>query len=110
MIKVVNKHTHVPTIYDYYVGRGSILGNRYTSKSLNETKAEIQCETREETVEMYQIELINRIENKDKEICDELNKIYKMAKEGDVFLVCYCSPLLCHGDVIKQIIENKLKK
>ena len=39
---------------------------------------------------------------------DELNKLWKAAKNGDINLVCYCSPKSCHGDTIKTIIEQKL--
>jgi len=26
----------------------------------------------------------------------------------DVYLVCWCKPLACHGDVIKRMVEDKL--
>lgn len=109
MITIVNKHTHISSPYDFYIGRGSILGNPFTSKSLNKTKAQFQCKSPEESIEKYKEYLINKINNKDKEICDELNKIYKLARTGYVYLVCYCSPKICHGDIIKQIIDKKLK-
>ncbi len=31
-----------------------------------------------------------------------------MLKTGDVYLICFCAPALCHGDNIKKIIEEKL--
>lgn len=45
---------------------------------------------------------------KDKKICDELNKIWKLAKNENVNLVCFCKPKDCHGDIIKKLIESKL--
>lgn len=39
-----------------------------------------------------------------------LNQIYKLAISGEVYLSCYCFPKKCHGDVIKEIIENKIKE
>lgn len=107
-ITVVNKHTHTPTKNDFYIGRGSVLGNKYTSKDLSKTKAEFQCATAEESISSFRKDLIEKISTKDKLICDTLNAIWKMAKKGDVNLVCFCSPKCCHGDVIKELIESKL--
>lgn len=108
-ITVVNKHTHTPTQNDFYIGRGSALGNPYTSKELSKTKAEFQCSSPEESVSSFRKYLLEKIKEKDKAICDALNSIWKIAKKGDVNLICYCSPKCCHGDVIKEIIEPKLK-
>lgn len=112
MITIVNKHTHISSPYDFYCGRGSILGNPFTSKSLNKTKAQFQCKTPEESIEKYKEYLIDKINNKDKEICDELNRLYELARTGYVInLVCYCvteKNNICHGNVIKEIIESKL--
>lgn len=108
MITVVNKYKHAPTRNDVYIGRGSILGNPFTSIKDRKTKASVVCDSREESVEKYKQHLIESIETKVKPITDELNRIFKLAKEDDVNLVCYCSPKLCHGDVIKEILESKL--
>lgn len=70
MIVVVNKHNHIESFFDYYIGRGSVLGNPFTSKPLDKTKAQYQCNTKEESVEKYKEYLINKINNKDKQICD----------------------------------------
>jgi len=108
-ITVVNKHTHISTGNDFYIGRGSALGNPYTSKPLSKTKAEFQCATPEESVSSFRKYLLEKITQKDKTICAALNSIWKMAKKSDMNLVCYCSPKCCHGDVIKEIVESKLK-
>lgn len=110
MIKVVNKKTHIPSSDDIYVGRGSILGNPYTSIQHGETKAEFVCATREEAISNYSSYLRQKIGNKDKEICDELNRIWKIAKSGQqVNLVCYCTPKACHANIIKKTLENTLR-
>lgn len=76
-------------------------------------KAQFQCKTPEESVEKYKEYLIEKINNKDKEICDELNKLYLRCKTSNLInLVCYCvteTNNICHGQIIKQIIESKLK-
>lgn len=108
MITVVNKYKHQPTVNDVYIGRGSVLGNPYSSIKDRDTKASVICDSREESVVKYKQHLEMAIKDKIKPITNELNRIYKLAKEGDVNLVCFCSPKLCHGDVIKEILESKL--
>lgn len=110
MIKVVNKHTHKPTQNDIYVGRGSVLGNPYTSIQGYSTKAEFICDSREESIKNFSSYLEEKIKLKDKVICDELNRVWKIAKSGiDINLVCYCSPKACHAHMIKKTLENTLR-
>ena len=108
MIKVVNKKTHIPTEQDVYIGRGSVLGNKFTHITMKETKAEFIVGSRSEAIQKHKEYLTEQIKNKEKDVCDELNRIWKLAKEGDVNLACYCFPKKCHGDFIKSIIEQKL--
>lgn len=110
MICVVNKHTHIPTQNDVYVGRGSVLGNPYTSIQNQQTKAQYVCSTREESITSFYQYIQDKIKQKDKVICDELNRIWKLAKSGqNVNLVCYCTPKSCHATIIKKILESKLR-
>jgi hypothetical protein len=102
----VNKYKHPPTVCDVYIGRGSPLGNPFTSIKDKQTKAKEVCDSREESVRKYRIWLMGEIEKKNPLITNELNRIWKLSKQGDVFLVCFCKPKLCHGDVIKEIVEN----
>ena len=101
MITVVNKYKHTPTENDVYIGRGSVLGNPFTSITDRKTKAEFISNTPIEDFEKY---LNNKIAEKDKTICNELNRIYKME---EVNLICFCKPKNCHGDIIKKILESK---
>ena len=107
MITVVNKYKHTPTENDVYIGRGSVLGNPFTSIQNRQTKAEFICNNREDSVDNFRQYLLDKISEKDTRICDELNRIYKME---DVNLICFCKPKSCHGDVVKEIIESKIKK
>ena len=107
MIFIVNKHKHFPTTNDIYIGRGSPLGNPYTHIKEG-TKAEFIVNDRDEAIKNYEIWINNKILNKDPSVCDALNKIYLIAKNGDVNLCCFCKPKSCHGDIIKKIIESKL--
>lgn len=110
MIKVVNKYKHTPTENDVYIGRGSILGNPYTSIKSKQTKAVCVCDSREESINSFDIYIQEQLANKNLEICNEFNRIWKMAKGNGVNLVCFCKPKDCHGDIIKRIIDEKLKE
>lgn len=99
MITVVNLRKHEPTDNDIYVGRGSPLGN---------PKHITYITTREDVIAHYKEYLPKKLAAKDREICDEMNRIYRAAKKGDVNLVCFCKPNDCHADFIKQLIEEKL--
>lgn len=108
MITVVNKYKHTPTENDIYIGRGSPLGNIFTSQDVTKTKAEFQADSREDSIQKFEEYLQAKIAQKDVVICDELNRIYKLAKSGEVNLVCFCKPKSCHGDVIKRVIDEKM--
>lgn len=106
MIKVVNKRTHKPTPNDIYIGRGSNLGNPFTHKPIGNTKAEYQCKTRDESIDMYGNWIENKVNICDKKVFDALREIQMKSENGTVYLVCYCKPLKCHGDIVKAMIEH----
>ena len=76
MITVVNKYKHTPTENDVYIGRGSVLGNPFTSIQDRQTKAEFICGSREESVDSFREYLLKKISEKDKRICDEFNSSF----------------------------------
>lgn len=41
---------------------------------------------------------------------EEFDLLTTYADEGDLILVCWCSPKKCHGDVLKRAIEWKLSQ
>jgi hypothetical protein len=109
MITVVNKRTHTGnTKNDFYIGRGSILGNPYTHIKTKYTKADYVLDTRDQAMDAYEEYLTKKIKERDSLICEELNKIWQAAKMGDVNLICYCVPKKCHGNFIKNVINSKL--
>lgn len=110
MIKVILKRDMDKYENSIYVGRGSTPGNPYTHHKDRETKAQFIVDSRDESIECFRKYLLEKIESKDEDVCLELNKIYLMAKSGDVHLACYCKPKSCHADVIKEIVESKIKK
>jgi hypothetical protein len=107
-INVVNKYRHVPTTNDFYIGRGSPVGNMYSH--LDNTKALFKVDTREQAVEKYESQLKSDIETKRPGVINFLNQIYLKVKAGEeVNLVCYCAPKMCHGEVIRKIILEKIQ-
>ena len=110
MINVVNKRTFKGE-HGVYIGRGSVLGNPFTHK--DGTKAEYVVGSVQEAVDEYEAWLFRMIANKDKPVCDELNKLYKYYKTHQKLnLICYCKWMgneLCHGDVIKGVLEAAIQ-
>lgn len=109
-ITILNKH-HINTdpIRTYYIGRGSLLGNPYSHDS-NNVEPEFLCDTREIAVEKYKLHIVAEIKKSEKlrelikNMLDDLNSGTNIA------LMCFCAPKLCHGTVIKRILENHLKQ
>ena len=64
-------------------------------------------ETRESSVAKYKEYLHEQIVAGNRGILQELAKIREAAKQGDVTLVCWCSPLACHGHVIVEYLQNE---
>ena len=90
-----------------YIGRGSPLGNPFSH--LRGTRA-IRVRTREEAVTMYRDYLHMEIKKGNPRITAELGRLYRiLEEEGELTLKC-CASRFCHGEVIKEILEECLKK
>jgi hypothetical protein len=72
--------------YDVYIGRGSKWGNPFPIGT---------CGSRAQVIQLY--------------------KEYILASEGLMYdlhelkgkrLGCYCKPLACHGDVLKELVDD----
>lgn len=111
MIYVYNrtKETHEGP-NNYFIGRPSILGNPYTHIKDKTTLASYVVRTRDEAIDLYDhyfdVMYSGNIEYK--KLIDE---IYEKYKNGiDIYLECYCAPLRCHGDIIKEKLQKRLIK
>jgi Domain of unknown function (DUF4326) len=98
--QVVNKHWHMPTPQDVFIGRPSLLGNPFTHLA-GRTRAEILVESREEAVQAYAQWLWHKVViQRDRAVLSALRAIAQGSN-----LVCYCAPALCHGEVIAHCID-----
>ncbi len=103
LIQIVNKYKHKPTLNDIYIGRGSLLGNPFSHKE--NTKALYKVDTVNESIEKYKIWLIENFKN-NKEIKNYILSIKEDSELSNINLVCFCKPKACHGDIIKDFIDN----
>lgn len=106
-ITVVNKNYHAPTNNDFYVGRGSVLGNPFTSKDVNKSKAIHQASSKEDAIESYRTHLKDKLDGNDVDMVNIIETMLNRLKIDDIYLVCYCKPNNCHGDVIKDYLLSK---
>lgn len=84
-----------------YIGRPSPLGNPFVIDVHGD---------REIVIARYRHWLKTKIEEKDPRVCAEMNRLYRLAKEGDLHLGCWCAPRACHGDAIKELLEEAIAR
>ena len=93
MIRIRNKKEYKGD--GFYVGRPSPLGNPYLiSKNLS----------REKTIGLYKVWLLKMLESE-----NPASKMFRILldayrKNGELDLICWCSPLPCHAEVVKDLI------
>ena len=102
-INVRNKKTYKGK--GEYIGRPSPLGNPF---KINKTI------DRSTSISMYTRYITDAIMNEGfasehhEEIINELNRLFSLlVRHRTLTLICFCSPKLCHGDIIKQLLLNK---
>lgn len=81
-------------IKNVYIGRGSLFGNRF--------KINRECNRH-----MSILAFKNDLDNQSLEFWKNIEALKLLHKNGyEINLWCYCSPLACHGDVLKGLIED----
>jgi len=93
---------------DFYIGRGTPLGNPYTSIAGRQTLAKYICNTKQDALRRYKPYLLTKLMDKKSEQYIEFRRLVKFASQHDICLVCHCAPNPCEGDLIKKLIENLL--
>ena len=92
----------------FYIGRGSILGNPYTHIKDRKTKAIYDVKDRDEAIDRYS-DYFDLMYGSNIAYTKAIDEIYDIYKSGnDVYLGCFCKPLRCHGDIIKEKLEKRL--
>lgn len=109
MIYVYNLRTETHTgPNNFYIGRGSILGNPYTHIKDRKTKAIYEVKDRDEAIDRYS-DYFDLMYGSNIAYTKAIDEIYDIYKSGnDVYLGCFCKPLRCHGDIIKEKLEKRL--
>ena len=92
MVKVVHFKKES---YDVYIGRPSKWGNPFSHKE--GTIAMYKVNSREEAVNSYR-EWITKGEGK--------YLLRYLPELKDKTLGCWCHPQSCHGDVLKELVDN----
>lgn len=100
MIRIVNRKTHTPTPLDVPIHRPNLLGNPFPVAEHGRTRS----------IELYTDWLHGRVAEKHPLIIGELNRIVSLAKVGDVCLVCCCKPYRCHGEVVRELIYERMRE
>ena len=92
----------------FYIGRGSVLGNPYTHIKDRKTKAIYEVKDRNEAIDRYS-DYFDLMYGSNIAYTKAIDEIYDIYKSGeDVYLGCFCKPLRCHGDIIKEKLEKRL--
>lgn len=91
MCKVVNRYKER---FDVYIGRPSKWGNPFSDKK--GTLAKYLVKDRKEAVESFKKYIT---EGEGKHLLNDLHEL-----KGKT-LGCFCKPLACHGDVLKDLVE-----
>lgn len=91
-----------------YVGRPTPLGNKFTHKPTG-TLAEVVVSSRYEAVECYydwlEYELLERPASRS---AGTFNVLVRLARRGDLYLECWCAPMLCHAHVLAERLMKEV--
>ncbi len=80
--------------------RPGVLGNPFDSRQLGIT--------REESIAKFKEWMLEQVEKKEG-IYEELMRLANFEEQGETLvLICACKPKACHGDVIKNWVENEV--
>lgn len=99
VVKVVNLRRYRPghrgkRLKEVYIGRGSIFGNKFMIPRDGD---------RSEVINKYWEDLDNQTNS----FWQNLYALQELMDVGyEIRLMCYCSPLPCHGDILKELIEE----
>lgn len=95
---------------NYYIGRPSIFGNPFTHNKGKSKYAKLEFKTRDEAIDAYKPYFEKMVET-DKAFKETFDKMYEQFKNCEtIYLGCFCKPLRCHGDIIKDELQKRFIK
>ena len=83
------------------VDRSSILGNPFYMH--NESERNSVCDQYES---YFNNIIAHKNDPNNTAFMNELRRIYKIAKNNDIVLGCWCYPKRCHSETIKRFLEQ----
>ena len=102
MIRVVNIRNYVHKEGEILIKvdrSNKYLGNRFYMKTESQ---------RDEVCDKYQEWFDNQIKNNNEDVLNELRRIYKVARDDDIALGCWCYPKRCHAETILNFLSKYL--
>ena len=94
-IKIVNRRQ---ILKGEYIGRPSPLGNPFPINTINNRETVLNKYSEWFATQLSQTKPNNKF-------FKELLRLHTIHKEtGELTLVCWCAPLACHGDIIKNYL------
>lgn len=84
-----------------YVGRPSPLGNPFKWDKRTPKGS---------TLPYYRKWFLDKLRSNDHSFHDELDRLFQIALNGDLYLGCWCKNGPCHADIIKDHLEYRLQK
>lgn len=85
----------------HYVGRPTPLGNPFPATDKSLAARNIACDR-------YHEWFYAKVKSGDEAVLNELRILYRKARDGDLMLRCYCAPLRCHSQTIKDFLDGYL--
>ena len=111
MISIVNVKRHGFKNVEY-VGR-KVGGQyaQYTHQSPLANPYKVNSESvRGWSLLQYELWLLKKLSEKDIAVKKEMNRLYLLAKKGNLVLGCWCAPKGCHAAIIAKYIQEALDK
>lgn len=98
MIQVCNQNFRLVSAgHCEFIGRPSLLGNPYRIG---------RDGNRKQVIGKFRTHLEEHLKNPDSPITRRIIALASVARSTDLYLICFCAPQPCHGDVIKETIER----
>lgn len=105
MIHIANiRHTRA----GIYIGRANARYGLPASPLANPFRLE-RGQDRDMPIARYRTWLAHQMRLETSPARAEIWRLVEQARKGNLTLLCWCAPLACHGDVVKEVIEDCIR-